>query len=173
MTTRQKLALFVTVTALLVVGYYATLQFFSLQQEERPAMIVKGGSIHLELLPVKGKSQSPAWVDEGTQGWKPDHANGVGVTMFLVAVTNPQSGICQNMSGPQVQLTHSAINRPIIIMEVNGEPSVRPKDLFTPNNAPPLKQIYNVDPGKITEIQVSGDKCVLNADSVVWIWQGQ
>ncbi|MDQ3488619.1 MAG: hypothetical protein M3468_12950 [Acidobacteriota bacterium] len=169
MTTKQSVGLVITVAALLGVGYCAV-QRFGFQSEDRPAMIVKGGSIHLELQPVKGKSQSPEWVDEAGAGWKPAQANTKGVTMFLVAVTNPKSGDCENMTGPQVQLTHSAIKRPIIIMEVNGEPSVRPKDLFTANNTPPLKQIYNMDAGTIIDIQVGGNKCELNPDSVVWIW---
>ncbi|CAN5876124.1 hypothetical protein BH24ACI5_BH24ACI5_22020 [soil metagenome] len=34
-------------------------------QSDRPPMVVKGGSVRIELHPVKGMSKSPDWVEEG------------------------------------------------------------------------------------------------------------
>ncbi|CAN5876074.1 hypothetical protein BH24ACI5_BH24ACI5_22010 [soil metagenome] len=91
--------------------------------------------------------------------------------MLIVAVTNPASGTCQNLKGPQVQLLHKNPKKRFTVMIVNGEPSVRPKKSLTADNKLPLGRLTDPEPDGIEEIQVSGSTCRLNAGSEVWIWQ--
>jgi hypothetical protein len=140
-----------------------------MSDEDRPPIVVKGGSIIFEMHPLPGQPTSPNWVDDGNgQNWKPDHPAGTKVAKFIVSVINPD-GQCSRLEGNAVQLSHSAGNDKLHVNVGGQEPNVGPKAKLTADNGAALRTLRFAD-GDLTAVRVQNTECKLKSDSQVWIW---
>ena len=138
--------------------------------EDRPPIIVMGGSIIMEMHPLPGESASRDWVDNGNgQNWKPNHQQGKASNKFIVSVLHPAGGECTGLQGTAVQLFHDGQGGPLHVINASQEPNIGPKGRLKENNSLALKTLTFTE-GTFTHIRVAEKECQVNANSQVWIW---
>jgi hypothetical protein len=139
--------------------------------EERPPIIVRGGSIVFENQLVSGTGQSKRWVPSGTKKWKPDHQEGKRINDFEVTFTGVQ---CATLTGHPVRITRTNGSGATETYDIKREGWLRvdPKvvapqtvDLVV-NNAIPKATLTSPDTGgAITEVRIGGSSCALPAEN--------
>jgi hypothetical protein len=134
-------------------------------EDDRPPILVRDGSVHIEQTPVPGEADVPEWVGDG-DNWRPDHPNGREIHRFLVSVTDPRSGSCKKLTGNTVRIFRDS-SPPIHFVVAGGEPKVGPKGILTKD--PSVARLLKAS-GRPKEVQVGGHTCMLSEDAVVWIW---
>ena len=133
--------------------------------DDRPPILVRDGSVHIEQTPAKGEADVPEWRDDGDR-WRSYHPSGQEITGFLVSVTDPASGNCEKLTGNTVRIFRDS-SPPIHFVAANGEPKVGPKGILAKD--PSIGRLLKAS-GRATQVQVGGKTCMLSDGAVVWIW---
>ena len=133
--------------------------------DDRPPILVRDGSVHIEQTPAPGEADVPEWVEDGER-WRSHHQAGQRVRRFVVSVTNDESGNCEKMTGNTVKIFRDSAP-PIHFVAANGDPKVGPRGLLTKD--PSTGRVLKAS-GKPKEVQVGGESCMLSDGAQVWIW---
>ena len=115
-----------------------------LGDEERPPIIVRGGSIEFET--EKG------WTEAGHE-WKPDHFEGKPVEEFIVYIKRSGVTGCsgRTLRGTIVRFQHV---QPFMVIITGEEPRVTPRGLLERDRT--LKRVkFNAGSGPLGEIRVN------------------
>jgi hypothetical protein len=134
--------------------------------EERPPIVVKHGSIVMEVADLAGKPRRPWAKDLIGRQWKPKQPKGKDVVTFDVVVTGAD-GTCNPMSGDEITVDYVEtagqtrtfrFYRQRFAGFGKHEPKVdSPVDLTVDNSTVP-RLMYSAD-GKIRKVTVGGQSC--------------
>jgi hypothetical protein len=133
--------------------------------DDRPPIIVRGGSVVFELQLIPGETASRDWVPDGGD-WTPDQPNGH-VTTTLTVTIDSQDPTCQSLEGPTVHVLRTPNNTPPLhVAAAGGKPKVGPMNQLNPDNSGQLKTL-SYTAGSLVGIRVGSKDCpVTNSNEI-------
>lgn len=168
----------ILLTMAAIVGVAMALAFFlgafdRNGDEERPPIIVRGGSIVFENQPFGSTGQSKLWVPSGTQKWKPDHRDGQRITGFRVTV--PGTSCALNGNPVKISRTIGSATQEYDIKKegfFRVDPKVEaPQGVeMEVNNSIPKTTLSSRDTGgTITQVRIGGNSCPVSAGQEIHV----
>ena len=132
------------------------------EDEDRPAMTVKNGSIQFGF-----ESADLTWKDGGGGTWEPDQTNGKDVRLFVATVTGAD-GKCPDLVGEKLTITFTddsekESDRRFLVHLAGGKPKVSPKGWLTRMAAGRMLSHGRNGQGHISKIESDqGHSCTMS-----------
>lgn len=166
MTRTQQVGAAIAAAGILVLGYFA-IQWFAPDDDERPAMIVKNGSITFENGPDKNGNQI-YWKDGGDLTWIPDHPTGKPVT-GADASFEGMSAACDLKNGIRFTLTYKEGNESeeFSVVAAGLSPKIFPKDLLVEDSPTKQRVGFGSGPSTLSVRKNGGKPCQVPANKDV------